>query len=256
MNKPYFFLVSTDHLTDHIWFKDDEDFCVGMNYVAILATKTHVRVLAFILMSNHVHFVLEGDHVDVEFFINEFKRRYSLYYRHKHGSAELLRGNDVDIKPIELENEALERAIAYVQMNSVAANICAHPSLYPWGTGTAFFNARKILGKAPSAYSRRSRNKLLHTNEAVPDSFRINDQGYIEPASYVVVRFVAQLYRTPARFSYFLNNSSKAKARFQGAALPAFRDQNILAAIPDLCNTLFRKRSFQELNQDEKKEKR
>ena len=35
--------------------------------------------------------------------------------------------------------------------------------------------------------------------------------------------------------------------------MPAFRDQNILAAIPDLCNTLFRKRSFQELNQDEKK---
>lgn len=127
------------------------------------------------------------------------------------------------------------------------------PISLPVGTGTAFFNARKILGKAPSAYSRRSRNKLLHTNEAVPDSFRINDQGYIEPASYVVVRFVEQLYRTPARFSYFLNNSSKAKARFQGAALPAFRDQNILAAIPDLCNTLFRKRSFQELNQDEKK---
>ena len=195
MNKPYFFLVSTDHLTDHIWFKDVEDFRVGMNYVAILATKTHVRVLAFILMSNHVHFVLEGALEDVTAFIREFKRRFSKYYQRKYGVREFLRKNGVDITPVWLDGESMERAIAYVQMNCVAANICAHPSLYPWGTGTAFFNARKILGKAPSAYSRRSRNKLLHTNEAVPDSFRINDQGYIEPASYVVVRFVEQLYR-------------------------------------------------------------
>lgn len=250
MNRLSFFLVSTDHLTDRIWFKDDEDFRVGMNYIAILAVKSNVRILAFILMSNHVHFVLEGDPADVESFINEFKRRYSMYYRHKHGPGEFLRRNGVDIRPVGLEDESLERAIAYVLMNCVAANICSHASLYPWGCGSAFFNAVPSVGKAPSAYSGRVLCKILHSNEAVPDTLRIHEQGYVEPASYVAVRFVERLFRTPARYSYFLNSSAKARARIHGPALPAFRDQCILAAVPDLCNTLFRTSSFQELPRD------
>lgn len=62
-------------------------------------------------MSNHVHFVLEGTEEDARC-VREF-----------------LRGNGVDIRLLELEGESLERAIAYVQMNCVAANICMHPSL-------------------------------------------------------------------------------------------------------------------------------
>lgn len=33
--------------------------------------------------------------------------------------------------------------------------------------------------------------------------------------------------------------------------LPAFRDQVILAAVPDLCQSLFRKRSVEELTEDQ-----
>ena len=47
------YLLSTDHLEDGLWFRDDEDFCVAMNYVAIQAASSpEVAVLAFILMSN------------------------------------------------------------------------------------------------------------------------------------------------------------------------------------------------------------
>ena len=53
-----YYLVTTDHLTDRLWFRDEEDFRVAMNYVAIAAFITGCKVLAFILMSNHVHFVL------------------------------------------------------------------------------------------------------------------------------------------------------------------------------------------------------
>lgn len=48
----YFYLVSTNHLEDRIWFKNDEDFKVGMDFVAIqAASDPDVKVLAFILMS-------------------------------------------------------------------------------------------------------------------------------------------------------------------------------------------------------------
>lgn len=36
--RKFFWLVTTDHLTDRIWFKDDEDFKAAMNIVAVLST--------------------------------------------------------------------------------------------------------------------------------------------------------------------------------------------------------------------------
>ena len=42
-----YFLVTTDHLEDRLWFRDDEDFRVAMNYVAIQAASSpEVAVLA------------------------------------------------------------------------------------------------------------------------------------------------------------------------------------------------------------------
>ena len=59
MGKP-FYLVSTSHLEDKIWFQDEQDFIAGMNLVAVAAVVCGVTVLDFILMSNHVHFVVLG----------------------------------------------------------------------------------------------------------------------------------------------------------------------------------------------------
>lgn len=249
MRKTEYYFISTDHLTDCLWFQDNADFKIGMNYVAILAASLNIQILSFILMSNHVHFVLAGSRPDVVRFITEFKRRYSSYYRHKYGKQEFLRRNDVDIKEIFLENEALERAIAYVQMNSVAANICAHASLYPWGTGSAFFNSNLPSGKRAGEFSGNALMRLFHSKESVPGHFLILDSGYVDPMSYVPVRFVEQLFRTPTRMNYFLNNSSKARVRLEKNPTPSFRDQNILASIPDLSYSLFRAKDYHELQE-------
>ena len=251
MNKLTFFLVSTDHLPDALWFRDDADFKVGMNYVALVANATGVRVLAFILMSNHVHFVLEGDATAVSAFITEFKRRYSKYYRSKYSVSEFLRGNGVDIQSIQLDGESLERAIAYVQMNSVAANICANASQYRWGTGPVFFNPEFSAGASLDSLSRRKQIAILHSNEVPPKELLLAPGGYVNPASFVSVRFVEQLFRTASRYNYFLQRSSKARVRLQDGPAPSFRDQNILTVLPDLCQSLFRKSRTKDLSREQ-----
>ena len=52
------YLLTTGHLEDGLWFREDEDYRIGMNYAAIASFAYGVMVLAFVLMSNHVHFVL------------------------------------------------------------------------------------------------------------------------------------------------------------------------------------------------------
>ena len=249
-------LVTTDHLEDGLWFLEEEDFKVGMNYVAVLAAGSPVVILAFILMSNHVHFVLIGTEEDAHAFIDELKRRYSQYYQSKYGSRRLLKRNNADVKPIPFEDEAAEKAVAYVQMNSVAANICLQPTQYPWGTGNLFYNATPPKGVRLDSLSERARFRLLRTRAPLPGHWLVGEDGYILPSSYVRVDYVERLFRNPKRMDYFLRNSSKAKLRMQSGqdSQPSFKDQIILAALPDLCRSLFSKLSFSELSDPQKTE--
>jgi len=250
-------LVTTEHKEENLWFRDDEDFKVGMNYVAVQVAVSNVKVLVFILMSNHIHFVLYGTWEQAVSFVNGYKMRYAKYVQRKYGVREFLRKNRVDIREIpEEEDEAVERAVAYVQMNCVAANICPHPSQYPWGCGNAFFSrpgsGRKSLGEI----SARAKRRLLHCALDLPPAWVLGEDGYILPSSYVNVKYVEQLYRTPARMNYFLNRSSKVRRRIVSGEtdLPSFRDQTVLSAVPDLCRTLFGKENFGELKPAEQSE--
>lgn len=250
-------LVTTDHLEEELWFRDEEDFKVGMNFVAIQAAcSPGVNVLAFILMSNHVHFVLKGTRGDEEEYVGQFRHRYSRYMQHRWGVRALLRGNGVQIKEIPYDDEAVERAVAYVQMNCVAANICSHPSQYPWGTGNLFFNQTKVSGALLKDLSARGRERMLHTNAAnLPGYWHLGPEGYILPQEYVDVQVVEAIFRTPKRMNYFLASSSKARKKLEtDDNLPAFRDQIILVALPDLLRSLFGKESFVALSEHEQAE--
>ena len=266
-----YYLVTTKHLEDGLWFRDEEDFVTGMNYVAIQAALTpEVMVLAFILMSNHVHFVLYGTRQEVEAFVNGFKGRFSHYLGRKYGVKEFLRRNKLDIKEIsEDEAEALERAIAYVQMNCVAASICLYPGQYPWGTGSTFFQAgwdgrNSGSRHAAQKYRRlgnlsgRERIRLMHSRAALklPNEWLLSESGFVLPESYVDVNHVESVFRFSKRMQYFLSSSSKARKRLEAEdeKLPAFRDQVILGALPDLLQSLFHKPAFGALSTQEQAE--
>lgn len=252
-----FYFISTEHLEKALWFRDEEDFVVGMNYVAITAfIHKNVVVYAFILMSNHVHFVLYGEYEDVQVFIKDFKCRYSKYYGGRYLVNNLLRRNDIDIQELPIDGDDVKKAIAYVLMNCVAANICIHPSQYPWCSGNVAFQAVKQEGKQLAMYSARKLRRVLHSGESdLPKQWIIGEQGFILPHNYVPANRLEQLFRTPQGMNYYLNSSSKAKKRFcLEDNLPAFTDQTILKALPDLLRSLFHKGSFTELNMEEQTE--
>ena len=249
-------LITTDHLEDGLWFPKESDYCVGMNLVAALAAELPVFVLAFVLMSNHVHFVLLATKTDAERFINEFKRRHSKHLHYKYGIIKSLKDNDQDVRLIPMKGEAPERAIAYVQMNPVAANICLQPTQYPWGSGDIFFNSFQPRGNRLDSLSKRARIKILHTKALMPGHWLLDGGGYVLPSSFVRRDYVERIFLSAKRMDYFLRTSSKARLRLESKeeALPSFRDQIVLAALPDLCRTLYQKQAFAELPDSQKSE--
>lgn len=252
-----YYVVTTGKIENAVMFRNDEDFTAGMNYVAIVASRhSRVKVVAFILMSNHVHFVLIGTREDVDAFTLDFKVRYSLYFSRKYGVKGLLKRNEIDVREIETTPEAKEQAIAYVLMNCVAANICFQANQYPWGTGNIYFNPSRPAGRVLGSMSGREKERLFHTNDNnLPSNWIVSDEGVILPQNYVDVEIVESCFRTPKRMGFFLQNSSKAKKRLEiDENLPAFTDQAILGILPQLYRSLFRKNSFQELRPEEQTE--
>ena len=152
----------------------------------------------------------------------------------------------------------MKRAIAYVQMNCVAARICSHPSQYPWGTGNVFFNVTGVMGGRPVAsLSHRARERMFHSEFTdLPGKWQVSETGYVLPQSYVAVGWVEELFQTPGRMNYFLNTSSKARRRMEQGedALPSFKDQVILKALPDLCQSLFQEPDFKKLKDSDQTE--
>lgn len=250
MNKALF-LVTTDHLIDRLWFKDEGDFKVGMNYVAILAALFNFEVIAFVLMSNHVHFILRCDRQTAEFFCNAFKQKYSQYYQRKYSTRELLRDNNIDVREVTIGDESFERAVAYVLMNPVAANVCLDVSGYMWGTGELYFRNFQLPQTRIGSFGGNEKRLFLHSRAGIPDNYRVDDRGFISPASYVPIAFVESVFKTPRRMNYFLMNSSKAK-RLNEA--PSFSDQMISTGRQSLCVSLFRSARLSDLNGNQKSE--
>lgn len=192
-----FWLVTTDHFSDKILFRDEEDFKVAMNYVAVVKYVTGVNILAFILMSNHVHFVLECMEKEAVDYINRFKGLYGKHFQRKYGVKEYMRRNDIDIRPLKMEDESLHRAIAYVLMNSVSARLCVYSNEYRWGSGRAYYSSMVEEGVRLGSKSKRAQQRALHSWVPLNPEWILLKDGYISPSSYVSVSFVEALYRTP-----------------------------------------------------------
>ena len=248
------FLITTSHLSDRIWFRDDADFKIGMVYVAVASLLTSVAVLSFVLMSNHVHFVVRcTDETEAKDIIEKYKSLYGRYLHYRYGESEMLRRVSVDIRELSGE-EATEKAVAYTHMNPVAANICATPESYSWSSASSLFRTGGIRGSSIANMSCRARYKMFHTRTTLPDSLRI-DNGMIVPESFVDTSYVERLFRKPSRYNFFLRTSSKARIKLEDDQhIPAFTDQVVGAAISNLCHSLFRKASVQLLNFEQKVE--
>lgn len=251
-----YYLVTTDHFLDRLLFKDDEDYKAGMNFTPVVARSLNVLVLAFILMSNHVHYVIGCRNLDAALeFITQFKNLYGRYFCGKYKVEDFLRRLKVDISELDEFDGGLGKGVAYVLMNSVAARICMNAEDYPWGSGGCYFNLSAVRGTRIGDLSQRAQIRLLHSKQEVNPNWVITEEGYIDPRSYIARRTVEDYYGTPGQMRYALLNSSKAKARLESSAgMPSFRDQVIQEGTKDLCQSLFGKKQIEVLTREEKAE--
>lgn len=201
----HFFHVCTDGRFLPWMFKDERDFIAGVNRIGICYLRTGAKVVAFVLMDNHVHFVLYGTMLKCKEFITLYKQLTGMWIRVRYGMNDFLRLLPTNIILLDTE-EKLLNVIAYIDRNPVIAGYRYLPTEYPWGSARYVFKDswEDVGTKALSTISRREQRKLLNTRITLPGDWRIDGKGMLCPDSFLDASVIESYFKTPVRYSYFL----------------------------------------------------
>ena len=244
-----YFHAFTKGLEDRQLFRNREDFIAGMNILAVVCNACpQLKLLAFVLMSNHVHFVLYGNEEDAKKFINAYKNLFSRYMRSRYGETKYLRHLATTVSEVFLENEGLKRLIAYVLNNPVKAGINCIASGYEWSSARCYFN--HIDTTLPITkigdLSRRERIHILHSKQSLPTSWWINSSHYVDPMSYIDYQHVQDIYGRSSSLQYFMSATLSAK---RGAVESiTFSDTVIYAALVEILEKKYGVYSLEQLD--------
>lgn len=200
-----YFHVCTDGRAIPWMFQDESDFIAGINRIGICYLRTNVKVISYVLMDNHVHFVLRGTMPECKEFITLYKQLTGTWIRVKYGLNDFLRLLPTNILLLETE-ERLLNTIAYIDRNPVIAGYRYLTTEYMWGSARYVFkDSREDLDSKPlSALSRRCQRTLLGTRIPLPADWRIDNKGMLCPDCYIDISVIESYFKTPVRYSYFV----------------------------------------------------
>ena len=200
-----YFHVCTDGTIVPWMFQDDEDFIAGINRIAFSHLKTYAIILAYVLMDNHVHFVLYGTMPQCKEFITLYKRLTGKWILIKYGLSDYLRHLPTDIIRIDSE-ERLLNTIAYLDRNALMAGYCKLPGEYPWGSARYYFKEKSSteFNRLVADLTKNERRSILRTRTVIPGDWKINQFGMINPLCFLDLKKVESYYKSPLRYMYFL----------------------------------------------------
>ena len=201
-----YYHIFTKGLEKGLLFHDNEEFIYGMNLIPRCLKSADVRALAFCLMDNHVHFVLEGPMEKCKQFMTSYKRALLSFlnkWRKRNLSETMCPGI------VRIDNtDNLLTVIAYVLRNPMAAGINYLPQDYLWSSASAYFR----LGGATlddgcrriSILSFREKKKYFKSNCEYPSLWTVDKNGMILPENYVEVKEVEKLFFSVKRYLHRL----------------------------------------------------
>ena len=200
-------LYTPGNLTS-LLFVGDADYRFAMNLMArCLAKFTSLKVIAFEIMSNHLHIVLSGDESLIRHFFDILRRRLQRYL-----SAKAQGGISPDfrltIKQIN-DLKTLRNTIVYVNRNGYVVNPDHTPFSYPWGTGRYYFSDIPATGKLSEISDSGIREMFRSRNPRLLEDYRIID-GYVMPTEYCDIKLGMSMFRDAHQYYYMVSKNVEA----------------------------------------------
>lgn len=252
-----FYHVCTEGLESDVIMRDDEDFIVARNYIALSAWKTKVFIVAFCLMSNHVHVLVASKNRSQALnFIRHFKQIYSTYLYNKYGRNNALKGQAESIALIS-DIKYLRNCIAYILRNPVSAKVCRKLDEYRWSSYGAYFTSDPDSQKMPvTSLKGRARKKILKTRMNIDEcQYCVDQDGNITVNSFVRSDLVHLAFNRSAKlFLYHLGCCNDAQMEYEFVHRPMVQssDQDLLSALEVVIAQRFKGKDIALLTTSEK----
>lgn len=114
------------------------------NYLRMLGqivVKWRWRCLAYCLMDNHVHLLIETPEANLGVGMQRLHSGYAQTFNERHGrSGHVFQGRYGAVRM--RRDEQLWTVAGYIAANPVEAGLCARPEQWPWGSHAAVASAR------------------------------------------------------------------------------------------------------------------
>ena len=243
-----YYHVCTDGNAIEWMFKDAADFIGGINRIGICAIETSVLVIAFILMDNHVHFVLYGTMPQCKKFLNKYKTLTGKWISGRYGLSRYLKHLPSELILIENEEQLLE-TIAYIDRNSIVAGYRQLPGEYPWGSARFMFrNQDAQNGKVLAELNTKEIHETLKTWSPLPKDWKIDKTGMLLPECFLRTDILESLFKSPVRYLYFLSKKLEGKIEMQQGTKAFIPDKELRPITEDLSRKLFGTKDIRKLD--------
>ena len=225
-------------LQDALLYGNEKDLGSILNFMAIaLMFAPNCRLLAFAVMSNHLHFILEGEPAWCETFIGKFVEFLDNYFRYNGKSA--LCGQ-IKFSPTAISSlKQLKDEIAYVIRNPFVVRTDVNVFACPSTSGYLYFNPLlRKEGIFASDLKGRALRDFLHTKKvfALTDRFRILD-GIAQPWSFVDYERAMSFFSSAREFvTWTLKNiEGQVEVALKLGETPSLSDQELISVVFKLC---------------------
>lgn len=204
---PYWHIY-TPGVETSVLFGVKEDYIFMMNLICQSAVATDgMEIIAFEVMSNHLHIVVSGEELFARMFFSFLDKRLrrcakSLTCKEIPSSFEA-RYKEID------SLQSLRNTIVYVNRNGFVTDRNYTPFTYPWGTGKYYFNGADFGGVNTNLNVNEMRRMFRGRAAIFPDTYQVND-GYILPSSYCNLELGMSLFRDAHHYFFMVSKNVEA----------------------------------------------
>ena len=255
-NATAFYHVYSSPLELDILYRDDEELNIIINIIALTIVLCNCTILAFAIMSNHLHFILEGPEEEcIKFFYLLFDK-LKIFYRHN-GRSGILDSVELGCKQI-VSLDQLRAEIAYVIRNPFVVREDINLFACKETSGYLYFNpllkkegvpANTLKGRALRDFTRSHKDQELSGNLYVLD-------GVAQPWSFVNYQRAMSFFDSARQFIMITlkNVEAQVEVALRYDERVTLNEQELFGAAKKLVGEMFQGKKISDLERAEKTE--
>lgn len=187
--------------------REKEDYYKCINCIAISANKSATKILAYTILSNHIHLIIHSQNTPL--FTHSFKDSYTKFYNNKYKKkGKIFKKANIETE-INTKNEFIIKT-NYVLKNPVHHFITRSAFDYPFTSINIYYSDNTAykteIKRCPHKLEKQyiSAHNLPLTQELFMD---IN--GHIKPESFLHYKELESIYETHRSFIYNMTKLTK-----------------------------------------------